>query len=91
MEQQRVESWIDSLPIDDQSRAHLLAGLPAPMAVARVDRDLRIAMHEIEDRLVAEIRKAPERDVISKKTVAMLAILGGAVVDAALSAFHSVR
>lgn len=86
----RLESWIDALPLDDQPRAKLLSGMPAPMAVANVDRDLRLEMHAIENRLVKEIRSIGQRP-LSKKALTALAVIGGGIVQAVIAAVHQVK
>lgn len=86
----RLEAWIDGLPIADQPRAKLLSELPAQMAVALVDRDMRMEMHLIEQRLVKEIRALAPRPPLSKKGLAALAVVGGTLGQAILAAFNQV-
>lgn len=101
-EERRTEGWIDGLPLADQPRARLLAGLPASMAVARVDRDVHDEMRSIEDRLgdkiaasegrlADKIDSAAKAPVVSKRTLALMAVIGGAVADGVMSIIHSAR
>jgi len=96
MAEPRYIAWRDQLPDDaTRGRADYVATLPPGMSVAVVDHDLRGALKATEKRIITEIEINREayraKSQLSRKTIAFLAMLGGALVDAAGSAIHNLR
>jgi hypothetical protein len=96
MSDSRYTAWRDQLMDGTaRERADYVSSLPPEMSVAVVDHDLRGAIKDAEGRIIDEINI--NRDIargnrpISRKTIAVLAMVGGALVDTIGSVIHNLR